>query len=185
MLETPFGQAPDENILMALQSRPGSGVGRGRPTHGAIKPDEAASHRALREPRRNNRPAVCRPVELRAALTAASPALFMAALRSSGHYASYFPSRNFQVDVPPTSNTLLRREASEGSGGGLSLPPLLAAVIFKPKRRQGPLLGDKQEEADPAAHGASKRRFTWTQMCMLLCLSKVCGDCGMVRSVEL
>lgn len=76
-------------------------------------------------------PAVCRPVELKGALTAASPALLMAALRSAGHYASYFPSCNFQVDVPPTSNTLVwRREASQGSGGGLSLPPLLASGLF-------------------------------------------------------
>lgn len=79
----------------------------------------------------------------------------MVALRSSGHYASYFPSFNFQVDVPPTSNTLPWRDASEGSGGGLSLPPLLAAVIFKLNHWQGPLLSDKQEEADPAVQGAT------------------------------
>lgn len=92
----------------------------------------------------------------------------MAALRSSGHYASYFPSCNFQVDVPPTSNTLLRREAGEGSDGGLSLPPLLAAVIFKLNRRhsarQGPIQSDKQEEAGPAAEGATWRTFTCAQI---------------------
>lgn len=92
----------------------------------------------------------------------------MAALRSSGHYASYFPSCNFQVDVPPTSNTLLRREAAEGSDGGLSLPPPLAAVIFKLNRRhwarQGPIQSDKQEEVGPAAQGATWRTFTCAQI---------------------
>lgn len=44
-LETPLGRAPDENTLMALQSRLRSWGGE-RPARKAIKPDEAASHRA-------------------------------------------------------------------------------------------------------------------------------------------
>lgn len=45
-LETPLGRAPDENTLMALQSRLRSWGGGERPARKAIKPDEAASHRA-------------------------------------------------------------------------------------------------------------------------------------------
>lgn len=85
------------------------------------------------QPRRNNRPAVCRPVELKGALTAASSALLMAGSVPEAIMPPIFPLAIFKWTSLCLQTHFCGGEVSEGSGSGLCTSSPQGAVIFKPQ----------------------------------------------------
>lgn len=82
------------------------------------------------QPRRNNRPAVCRPVELKGALTVASSALLMAGSVPEAIMPPIFPLAIFKWTSLCLQTHFCSGEVNEGSGRGFAPLPCRSLLFL-------------------------------------------------------